>query len=48
MFDVGFFLGQDSKSGLQIFGLVDGIYNESEVSATFDEGREHTISPLAK
>jgi len=49
MFVVGFFIfGQDSKSGLQIFGLVGGIYNESEVSATFDKGTQHTISPLAK
>ncbi len=44
MFVVGFFIfAQDSKSGLQIFGLVDGIYNESEVSATFDEGTEPTL-----
>jgi len=44
MFVVGFFIfGQDSKSGLQIFGLVDGIYNESEVSATFDEGTLYLV-----
>jgi hypothetical protein len=27
----------------EFFGLVDGMYNESEVSATFDEGTEDTI-----
>jgi hypothetical protein len=41
--DVGFFIFcEDSKSDLKFLGLVDGIYNESEVSATFAHvfGRE--------
>jgi len=42
--DAGFFIfNRDSKFRLQIFGLADGIYNKSEVSAIFDEG---TPSPI--
>jgi hypothetical protein len=37
--DAGFFIfDRDSKSCLKFLGLMDGIYNESGVGATLDEG----------
>ena len=33
---------------MQIFGLADGIYDESDVSATFDEGKLYKQKELLK